>query len=291
MNRASALAKKLLTDPRARLSDEDLARLRPHIVGVEDHDQNPDGSFQSWSPSEKAVTPHPTCAYADPPTDSWDRAISNAPPGPIVLFGGGESTLRHDLKALKDLPVMGVNWTLKWFQPTYLHILDKPPFRTQVVENSSQQRLRSQVITSNHTRDRFTGHGLTVPVLGYEVKDDSCGKYPSFQLAQKGSDLFQHFPNSLGFALQAAVCLGYRQIVLMGFDFGGMHFFGDGRAVGTLNHYGAVGEAKRYLAPLLMAQAHYYALHGIQVVQVGPTQLSDTYPVVNTLEDALGRFA
>lgn len=293
MSRAASLAKRLLA-PENQISPEDLARLRPALAGVDDPDTNEDGTYKRWEPSERAITRRPLARLLTSTTDNWDDAKAAADQAfrgsPLVIFGAGESTLRHDLSRLGNLPVMGVNWTLKWFQPTYLHILDKQPFNGQIVENPFQTGLRTQVITCASTRDRFRNHGLQIPVLAYEVKDDSCGKYPAFALASKGSDLFQSFPNSLGYALQAATALGFTKIILIGFDFGGYHFFGDGRTEGTFGHYGEIGDSKQYLRPMLMAQAHYYALHGIRVVQVGPTKLRDCYPIVNSLEDALDYF-
>lgn len=277
---------KLLTKPERNISAEDRERLRPILAGTKDPDKNEDGSFKVWDPREKAHTKD-----ISPPdtlrTVSWDKARSFAAirfhQMPLVIVGGGSSALEQDLSLLDTFPSMGVNWTLKWFSPTYLHILDKKPFRTQVVERMS--RVSSQIITSKETLAWANQLGFKDDVLTYTVKDDSCGKYPSFQLAETGHDMFQHFPNSLGYALQAGVALGFKSIALVGFDFGGFHFFGDGRSVGCENHYGDAGEMKQYLRPLLMAQAHYYQLHGITVAHIGKTDLKDCYGSVGSLEE------
>lgn len=278
---------RLLTKPQRTLSEADKALLRPHIVGVKDPETNEDGSLKVWDPKEKATTKD-IRAPRILQTENWETARADAKTtfNTIAIVGGGESLLRLDLNSLNRIPTMGVNWTRKWFEPTYLHILDKQPFRTQVVENPSQQG--AQIITCRTTLEWGRNLGYAGKALSYEVKDDSCGKYPSFQLAEKGADMFQSFPNSLGYALQAAVALGFKKIILLGFDFGGFHFFGDGRSEGCFSHYGDLGIPKHYLRPMLMAQAHYYLLHGPCVVQVGPTELKDCYPVVGSMEEALG---
>lgn len=285
---AASLAKRLQR-PEHTLSPEDRERLRPILAGTDDPALNEDGTLQVWNPREKAVT-----ATVQAPkalrTVSWEKAAAFAKISyhgfPLVIVGAGSSILNLDLQRLNAFPSMGVNWTLKYFQPTYLHILDKQPMRTQVVENLDQQNIRPQVITCRQTRDWAIPLGLKVPVLAYESKDDSCGKYPAFKLAEKGDDLFQHFPNSLGYALQAGVALGFKKIILIGFDFGGFHFFGDGRSTSCANHFGAMGEMKLALRPMLMAQAHYMHRHGFRVVQVGPTDLADCYDIVDSLEAA-----
>lgn len=279
-----------LREPRHQLPPEDWERLRPQIAGVRDPDTNPDGTYQTFDPKKESITKNIRPPKVIP-SDNWD--IAKAEAGTlerrIVIVGAGASSLRQDLRLLDRYPSMGVNWTLKWFEPTYLHILDKQPFRKQIVENHNLRALTTQVITAKQTLEwALDLNGQKLPAtLTYAVKDDSCGKYPSFQLAATGHEMFQSFANSLGYALQAAVCLGFRKIVLLGFDFAGLHFFGDGRTEGCFSHYGEVGIPKHYLRPMLLAQAHLYARHGIKVAQVGPTELKDCYKVFPTLEEAL----
>lgn len=287
MKDAARLA-SLLRRPERTLPPEDAERLRPHLVGVKDPDLNPDGSLQVWDPREKGVTKH-IHAPKVVPTDNWDiaRAEARSLHGTLVIVGAGSSILKHDLSALDRIPSMGINWTLKYFQPTYLHILDKQPFRKQLVEVPHPRTIRSQAITCSSTLAWAKSLGYDNPALSYEVKDDSCGKYPAYKLAERGSDMFQSFPNSLGYALQAGVALGYRRMILLGFDFAGFHFFGDGRSESCFSNYGAEGEAKRYLQPMLMAQALWLQRNGIQVRQVGPTEMPDMYDKVPSLEAAL----
>jgi hypothetical protein len=276
--------------PKAKvLTGADADRARALTAGYESNPTGPDGRPVVTDYRAVAKTPNPKTILL-PQTSDWQEARDQAARlrlnGPLIILGAGSTLLDHDLTALEHHASMGVNWHLCWFQPTYMHILDKQPFRKEVVENPSQHLIKSQLVTAQTTYERFLRE-VHLPVLGYSVKDDSCGKHPSWRLAWGIGEMFQNIPNSLAYAIQTAVVLGFRRIVLAGFDFGGLHFFGDGVARGCLQHFGGAGETKRYLMPMLEAQAHQMHQRGYRVTMAGPTKLTDCYPVYDSLEDAI----
>lgn len=270
------------------LTGAEADRARAETAGYESHRHGPDGRPVVTDYRAVAKTPDPKTVHLKA-TSIWSDARAMAEGlhrKPLIILGAGASLLQHDLSPLEDHASMGVNWHLCWFQPTYMHILDKQPFRKEIVESKAQDGIRSQLVTAQTTYERYHRE-VRLPVLGYSVKDDSCGQHPSWRLAWGIGDMLQNIPNSVAYALQTAVVLGFRRIVLAGFDFGGLHFFGDGVGRGCLQHFGGAGETKRYLMPMLEAQAHQMHQRGYRVTMAGPTKLTDCYPIYDSLEDAI----
>ena len=68
----------------------------------------------------------------------------------LYIMGAGSSVLRQDLSPLDGELVYGINWTLKWFRPTFLQIVDQAVWLSQVSENPAwaEHRREVQLVTS-----------------------------------------------------------------------------------------------------------------------------------------------
>ena len=72
----------------------------------------------------------------------------------------------------------------------------------------------------------------------------------------------------------------------MGMDFGGAHFFGDGRAAGSMCHYGMEGNNKKRLVTDLEQEYAELIERGQEVIQVGESKLN-VFPKVASLEEIM----
>ena len=275
---------------RVSLSDEEIGRLAREAAGYERIERNPDGSFKERDPKTCART-----AFLAPFglgfRNGWDEVVAAlsakfAGTAPIAyIFGGGVSALGVELEALNGQFVYGINWTRKWFNPSMLQIMDDMPLRSQVIENPWP--IMSVLVTSQTLWKRHASKGRLdgVPHALFDCRD-LHNDHRSFAFPDHPWEPLEHYSNSLGIALQIVYGLGFRKIVLIGFDFGGEHFFGDGKSEGCANHYGLAGDTKPDLHVKLLALAHVLRGHGCKVAQVGATKLEWAFDQFATVEEA-----
>ncbi len=265
----------------------------------------PDSEYlRVWDPRRKCqYTPRPLrlqTTHSDPDIpDEWDAYIEGLKGRKNwFILGAGAGALRHDLSHLDGEVVYGINWTLKWFTPTFLQIIDEVPLRTQIKENKdwSLSRYYTQLVTSRVAASKHGSCEDIVRALKFniywsttEYKQSSPhhdGRF-DFKFAENPRQPITWFSNSLGFALNVAHWFQPERIILIGFDFGGHHFFGDGKSEGSSQHYGLAGNNRPHLLRHLSALNEKMADLGDTIRMVAPTRLRSIFPVYETLEQAL----
>lgn len=249
-----------------------------------------DGSLVTWDPLEKAKeTPRPLIVK-DRGDGTWGSLTQNPRyrGKTFVLFGGGSSTLDLPLSLLDGEIVYGINWTLKWFWPTFLQVIDKQVAESQIKENPDWPEAERAVQLVTSTRcgmDHLKGYDA----LRFQVHHASQeSKMHEFHFATDPGERITWYANSLGYALNVACWFKPSRIVLLGFDWGGAHIFGDGRTEGASCHYGKSGDFKPHLMDQLKVLRDRIYAAGIPIRQVGPTGL-ELFPVEDDLETAMYR--
>jgi hypothetical protein len=210
----------------------------------------------------------------------------------LYIMGAGASALRQDLSLLDGELVYGINWTLKWFRPTFLQIVDQAVWMSQVSENSAweEHRKEVQLVTSRwHVEKCKTNlwkhwsDALQIDIHHPGI----ASRQHDYYWAKRPSQKMTWYPNSLGWALNVAAWFKPSRIILLGFDFGGAHFFGDGRKERSTCTYGLTGNSSDHLIRSLRRCGEHLTESGIPVVQVGPTKLEDIFAKADTIQEAL----
>lgn len=252
-----------------------------------------EGGFTTWEAREKALeTPRPL-QFRDRlknPADWRDWTSHPRLTGQrFYILGAGASALTQPLSMLDGEIVYGINWTRKWFDPTFLQIIDPPVMETQVKERGpeSWKETGTQLVTSTRCAvDLFGGTNNEFETLNFKVHHATqVGKQHEIHLAKTPEERLTWYSNSLGYALNVALWFRPSRIILLGFDFGGAHLFGDGRAEGSHCHYGLDGNLKPNLLMKLEKIRDFVQSHGIPIRQVGETELNLFYKC-RDLEDA-----
>jgi len=250
--------------------------------GYHQLERQEDGSLVEWDPKEKAkYTPKPERFHG---CDEWDEVVERYANRKFIIIGAGESALElQDLHLLNGQLVYGINWTWDWFMPTFLQSMDAAPIQKGIIEASRGDLARREVSTclvaNTKHEDKVAGKwgGSTL----------WFGTQEEWGLQETPGEPVLHTANSLGVALSIAYWFRPERIVLVGFDFGGAHFFGDGRTKGCIGHYGEPGSAhKQDLWPKLRYLRDALYERKIPVAQVGETAL-DVFPGAMDLEHAI----
>lgn len=285
----------ILKTIREEVSEEVFEERAEEHRGYDTMEFNEDGTMQEWNPStESGHTPKPRLLkrlLAESGGNvgdwsEWQRMVGEGES--LIIFGAGASTLDQPLHLLDDKIVWGINWTLKWFKPTFLQIIDDDPWQTQVRFNKdwSDAEPDVQVVTSLQCAKKNLGH-YKDKALQFRIRQSSKpAKAAEFAFAEHPREIMTWYANSLGYALNSAYFFRPKRIILMGFDFGGPHFFGDGRAAGAMCHYGMEGKMKQRLIPDLERLRDELRIRGQEVVQVGESNL-DIFPKVDCLDEVL----
>ncbi len=268
------------------ISPEEFAARAAEYEGFEIPDTGMQGELQQWSPKERAFyTPAPL-DLAEYSSDwlRWFRHPRLKGCDHFFIFGAGASTLEMDLSPLDGQPVYGINWTNKWFKPTFLQIIDRDPYEKQVVQF---QGPRTQIVTSKwchlkYFKDLRDPDELIFNIHNPAIKTEAH----RFLFADAPGQEMTWYENSLGWALNVAHWFRPKKIVLLGFDWGGFHFWGDGRLEACQQNYGIAGNDRPNLVPKLLKLREALAKRRQDIVHVAPTKLP-VFPVVPTLKDAL----
>lgn len=191
----------------------------------------------------------------------------------IFIFGAGASALGLDLHLLDGQVVYGINWTLRWFQPTFLQFSDSGPYERDIRRRVERLHGTLMVTSSSSHENYLEPDHRKYPLVFDMFRSLRAEDSHSYYYADWPAQPLTHFANSLGWALNIAAWFQPRKIVLIGFDFGGGHFFGDGRMAGAQQIYGLGGMYKPHLIPQLYKLREDLEARGFEVVQVGPTNL------------------
>lgn len=205
--------------------------------------------------------------------DHYDTLRATKPV--IYLFGAGASTLDLDLSPLDGQVVFGINFTRQWFDPTFLQIADQRRYDGEIkTKVYKAAKAGVQPITSQWAYDTWITQEEKEPWLTYEVYHAiTSHQAHTFSYADWPAQPMTHYSNSLGWALNVAAWFRPAKIVMLGFDWGGLHFFGDGRKVNAAMQYGVGGMDRPNLMPQLYELRRNLEWRGLEVVQVGPTKL------------------
>jgi len=208
---------------------------------------------------------------------------------PWVILGAGASALSQPLELLDDHVIYGINWTLEWFPPTFLQIVDDIPYDRQIKKNTcwQGQAIRTQFVTSKHMALRRCGHGkkniLKFDIHHPAIKSKSGGTY----YAETPEDKMSWAKNSLVYALNVAAWFRPKKILLIGFDFKGSHFFGDGASKGSQGDFGLDDKSRNDTVHKINHMRDAVIENtGAKIIQVGPCA-EDLFNRVDTLEEAL----
>jgi hypothetical protein len=245
-----------------------------------------DGDWKTWDPTEKAgykpkpklLLPHIKNQH-DP---SWkDYITPENLDKDFYIVGGGASALKHG-KHLDGQIVYGINWTVKWFMPTFLQIMDPSPW-TECVETASARWIEptTQLVTTRWLWHSKLGRPKG-PLLMNVVHPSRKKNRESACFAETPDETVWWAPNSLYLALNVAHWFRPRRIVLLGFDWGGHHIFGDGRSHGCRGVY----KEKDGLHERLMYVRDELEARGNIIRHVGPSKL-DLFKQVETVEEAI----
>lgn len=228
-----------------------------------------------WRPP--GTVPQPFHGISRGGTEGWEGWLDD--PRLVgktwFLVGAGASLLSQPVELLAGQIVYGINWTLRWFAPTFLQLVDEDVIALEVTRNAQWPQFASlvQLVSSNWAREAFLG-AEGARCLPFQIHHhDDPWRAVEFHWARTPSEPMAHYENSLGWALNVASWFRPRQMVLLGFDFGGPHFFGDGAAVGSLGQYGLDGDSKPMLMRHLAKARDHLAEEGIDVVVVGASRL------------------
>jgi len=248
--------------------------------------EDKDDEWETWRPVDKAgYRPKPRLLrpdIKDPLRPTWEDYLCEENfDQDWYIVGGGSSALDHG-RELDGKLVYGVNWTGKWFMPTFLQIIDPTPFQIEVASASARWvEPNTQLITSRYM---FREHcGQDPEFLWFKHIHPECANdRESPRFAETHEEQMGWAPNSLWHALQVAYWFRPRRIILLGFDWGGAHLFGNGATVGALGVY----DGKKSLRPRLEYMKDQMERRGMVIRHVGPTKL-DLFKQVATIEEAL----
>jgi len=270
-----------------KLSEEEWeAKLREISPGEFGGDTK-SGDWETWSPTDKAGhKPKPLLLQPnikDPNNPTWSDYLTPETQGRnLFILGAGESALQF-AKYFDNELVYGINWTPKWFMPTFLQIMDAKVYEAMV--NTATRRWsepKTQLVISkwlsrNHPCNAKS-HLLWNMIHPALKKNRDTQRF-----AETPDETTWWAPNSLYPALNIAHWFKPRRIILVGFDMGGRHFFGDGRAVGAAGRYLAqkdgLGDRLRYIRDELEKRGNI-------IRQVGETSM-DIFKHCDTMEEAL----
>jgi len=208
---------------------------------------------------------------------------------PWVIMGAGASSLNLQLELLDGCVFYGINWTLEWFRPTFLQIIDDVPYDDQIKNNEcwKGQARSTQLVCSRFLEQRRGGnHGnsiLTFDIHHPAIKSRAGDAF----FAEDHTKPTSWCKNSLCYALNVAAWFKPKKILLVGFDFKGEHFFGDGRVKGSEGHFGLAKHCKDdTLKKLELMRDDVIEHSGAKIIQVGETAI-DIFENVLTIKEAL----
>lgn len=274
----------LLSDKDA-LTEEQRQEKLDEYRGFSFLDRNEDRTLKTWDARKRALqTPVPE-RFHQLGEEDWKDVVTRYGGRKFYILGAGASLLKNqDLDHLTGELVYGINWTWDWFNPTFLQSVDRSPLDKGVVDVKDevrQERERTTCLVANKDHaDKVDG----VWEGGLLWVRPTCEEA---QLQEEPGGPVMPVANSLGVALQVAYWFRPERIVLLGFDFGGAHFFGDGRSKGCNGHYGEPGTGhKQTVWPKLRFIRDELFERGIPIAQVGETAL-DVFPGAENMDHAI----
>lgn len=206
------------------------------------------------------------------------------------IFGAGASVLDMDLAPLNGEIVYGINWTWKWFWPTFLQVIDEAVYKKMLNQADLWpiERTMTQLVVTKYGWYKWLEPEDTNYALRFEIRHPGCGRGAhEFLFAEHQDEAQTWYQNSLPHALNVAYWFQPKKIIMLGFDWGGLHFFGDGSVEGCQQNYGIGGTGpKAQLNDKLILLNKELCNRGMKVYHVGPTQL-DVFNVVGSIQEAL----
>lgn len=252
--------------------------------GFHKMDRDVDGTLRVWDARKEAVqTPVPERFHSF--GESWKEVVARFTGRKFFILGAGSSLLKNqDLGMLTGELVYGINWTWEWFNPTFLQSVDGAPLDKGIVDvkeevRKERERTTCLVVGKNYAdkvEKNWSGSSLMLDLSW----DDA-------ELQEEPGGKIMAVANSLGPALQVASWFKPERVVLLGFDFEGAHFFGDGRSKGCMGHYGEPGTGRKQTVwPKLRFLRDELFRKGIPIAQVGKTAL-DVFPGAENMDHAI----
>lgn len=266
--------------------DPEVARERLDMIrGYDTIERNQDGSMRTWDVHKEArYTPTPEAA--GPGLSTFGDIVERYKGRKVVLFGAGASTLKQELNLIDGELVVGINWTWKWFAPTFIQLVDRNPLKAMMERDAERPAnffKRTCLVYNENRRPYVQEEVEPTGMQSVMFRSNATLAHPP----EEPGGIIPFGPNSLIMALSWVSWLQPERIVLLGFDFGGAHFWGDGRTEGAVCHYGLEGSMKATSIPKLRVLRDYLMIDkGIPIAHVGETAL-DIFPGTDRLEDAM----
>lgn len=281
------LGKRLSAGAEKFATKDEFHEAKDEYGGVDAPERDDGREVRAWDPKERCEAPR--CAKLSSEFTDWEDARDDLDWSDTIILGAGESALMLDWHETDGMPVYAINWALKWFEPTALHAHDNQVVHSQIATNPAFLNRKStvQVVTQAGNMpevERAGGKALT-----YRTGDiHSPDPFRLFRFAEKPGEEFEYVPNSLSWALNAVYLLGAKRIFLAGFDWGGYHYTGDGRLIGSNCAYGADGFGpKKHLPAQLSAMGYQLLRRGVSVTLIGPTKLRGVFPRASSFAEVL----
>ena len=234
--------------------------------------------LQTWDPKERAATtPAPLLLSPGLRYEArefhWDPVLDLLRGREYwFILGAGASLLEMDLTPLNEEVVYGINWTREWFEPTFLQAVDRAVIQSQVARKPGDFKfVTSRWAALNVVKDYETEH--VAPLWFEQHHPGIASRAHLFFFAEEPRQPMAWYHNSLGWALNVAYWFRPKKIILLGFDWGGLHFFGDGKTRGSQQNYGLAGTDRPTTIPKLSRLREELEERGMDIRQVGPTKL------------------
>lgn len=252
---------------------------------------HPSQRYQTWRPSEKAGhTPKPLLMRPKTGKEfpTWDDyLIEENFDKDWVILGAGAGALQH-AHELDGKVVYGINWTTRWFPPTFMQVMDGQVWQEEIRSPRVRKNEDTQIVASKwisyqrcfneEERKQYLHFDLVHPAL----KD----QFERLTWADGPDDLVCWGPNSLVPAINIVSWFRPRRVALVGFDFGGPHFFGDGSVAGCSGDYGFKSANKQCLHGRLRWLKEQAEERGMVLRHVRPTRL-DVFKQVDSVAEAM----
>jgi len=211
-----------------------------------------------------------------------------------ILLGAGASVLKKDWQVMNGKIVYGINY-LTWFHPTFLQIVDPKPWKMEIeprgfdaVNGETQLVVSTWGTKGDPNADKKSGFARehAGQILPFEITHPAVKANEGRRLfAETHQKPLMWTPNSLAYALNVAYWFRPRRIVLAGFDWGGPHNFGDGRAKGSQCEYKTKQDRHELLEKITYLRDELEE-RGMSIKQVGPSKL-DCFEQVDSFREAL----
>ena len=182
-------------------------------------------------------------AYVSPPSrrGSDPRWLEGIHAGRRIFILGGAKGVADAarLPALRGAPVIGTNWTLRHFRPTYWNVVDLPVWKSEagrivgdgpplvvLVSKGVLGRKGPYSVTEAGLQVKHIGRKNPTHIVSFDIKKSKGGKrvgrawVPNAQdpfLPKSYLDEFHNGFNSLCFCIQHAHLMGASEIVCLGF--------------------------------------------------------------------------